>query len=343
MQSQKNHVRHCLLYEFHLGHTAATAYRNLHGILGDDGPCERTCRYWFDKFRSGDFSLEDEHRAGRPISVNVHQLIELIESDHFLSTRELAAKLDCSHVSVEHHLRELGFVQKLGRWTPHELSAANRQKRVDICSKLLAIWPRETFLDQIVTGDEKWVLYVNKSKKRQWVQQDAEPEPTPKGDLFPRKVMLSVWWDSKGIIYWEFLAKSKTIDGVTYARQMEDLRSAIRRLRPETRKVHLLHDNARPHVCRIVQEKLNQFRWKIVPHPPYSPDLAPSDYHLFRSLQNFLNGQEFASEAEVKSAIKTFFDSLPLSFFETAFSNLVKRWKYVVESTGDYCPDKLEE
>ena len=44
-----------------------------------------------------------------------------------------------------------------------------------------------------------------------------------------------------------------------------------------------------------------------------------------------------------KSAIKTFFDSLLLSFSVTAFSNLVKRWKYVVDSAGDYCPDKLEE
>ena len=90
-------------------------------------------------------------------------------------------------------------------------------------------------------------------------------------------------------------------------------------------KVYLLPDNARRRVCKVAQEKLKQFRWTIVPHPPYSPDLAPSDYHLLRSLQNFLNGQEFRDAAEVKSAIKTFFDSLPLFFFVTAFSNLVKR------------------
>ena len=63
--------------------------------------------------------------------------------------------------------------------------------------------------------------------------------------------------------------------------------------------------------------------------------------YLFAKLNQ--NGQEFGNEAEVKSAIKTFFDSLPLSFYVTAFSNLVKRWKYVVDSVGHYCPDKLEE
>ena len=73
---------------------------------------------------------------------------------------------------------------------------------------------------------------------------------------------------------------------------------------------HCLLYEFRPDVCKVVQQKLKQFRWTIVPHPPYSPDLAPLDYHLLRSLQNFLNGQEFRNEAEVKSAIKTFFDSL---------------------------------
>ena len=55
------------------------------------------------------------------------------------------------------------------------------------------------------------------------------------------------------------------------------------------------------------------------------------------------NGQEFRNEAEVKSAIKAFLDALHLSFFITTFFSLVKRWKYVVESAGSCCPDKLEE
>jgi hypothetical protein len=44
------------------------------------------------------------------------------------------------------------------------------------------------------------------------------------------------------------------------------------------------HDNARPQTANIPKAAVQELDWKILPHPPYSPDLAPSDYHLFRSL-----------------------------------------------------------
>ncbi|UYV70362.1 SETMAR [Cordylochernes scorpioides] len=47
-------------------------------------------------------------------------------------------------------------------------------------------------------------------------------------------------------------------------------------------KVIYQHDNARPHVAKIVKETLEALQWDVLPHPPYSPDIAPSDYHIFR-------------------------------------------------------------
>ncbi|KOC71283.1 Histone-lysine N-methyltransferase SETMAR, partial [Habropoda laboriosa] len=65
-----------------------------------------------------------------------------------------------------------------------------------------------------------------------------------------------------------------------------------------------LHDNARPHVATATQQKISNLKWKLIPHPPYSPDMAPTDFHLFQALQNNLNGKTFE---DVKSAIDSFF------------------------------------
>ncbi|GBM72519.1 hypothetical protein AVEN_263464-1 [Araneus ventricosus] len=54
--------------------------------------------------------------------------------------------------------------------------------------------------------------------------------------------------------------------------------------------VILLHDNARPHTARKTQELLQKFKWEVWSHPPYSPDLAPSDYFLFPELKEHLSG-----------------------------------------------------
>jgi histone-lysine N-methyltransferase SETMAR len=66
-------------------------------------------------------------------------------------------------------------------------------------------------------------------------------------------------------------------------------------------------DNARTHVSKMTQQKIKELNWEISDHQPYSPDLAPSDYHLFRSLQNHLNNKKFVRFEEVNDAILAYF------------------------------------
>jgi histone-lysine N-methyltransferase SETMAR len=73
-------------------------------------------------------------------------------------------------------------------------------------------------------------------------------------------------------------------------------------------------DNARPHVSEMTQQKIKELNWEILDHPPYSPDLAQSDYHLFISLQNHLNNKKFERFKEVNDAILAYFESKPRSF-----------------------------
>ena len=71
-------------------------------------------------------------------------------------------------------------------------------------------------------------------------------------------------------------------------------------------KVAFLHDKARPHVTKKVKNLLKEFKWEVLTHPPYSPDLAPSDYHLFQSLSHSLDGKKFESKDQVKIFWKNF-------------------------------------
>ena len=120
---------------------------------------------------------------------------------------------------------------------------------------------RHRFLQQIITGDEKWVIYVEHTRKRQWINPEDLPEPEPKNDLHPKKVMLSVCWDFEGIIYYELLRPNTTIDSKLYCEQLQNLKVALQANRPERRKVRLLHDNAKPHTSKITRQKLEEFGW----------------------------------------------------------------------------------
>ena len=100
----------------------------------------------------------------------------------------------------------------------------------------------------------------------------------------------------------ELLPRNQTIISNVYCQQMDKLNAAINEKRPEliNRKgVIFHHDNARPHTSLMTRQKLGQLGWKVLIHPPYSPDLAPSDYHLFRSLQNSLNGKTFGNDEAI--------------------------------------------
>ncbi|GFX84223.1 histone-lysine N-methyltransferase SETMAR [Trichonephila clavipes] len=111
--------------------------------------------------------------------------------------------------------------------------------------------------------------------------------------------------DRKGRVYYELLKQGKTINTDPYCNQLDKLNAAIKEKRPAlaSRKGTVFHnDNARPHTAMVTQQKLNALGWEVLGHPPYSPDIAPYDYYLFRYLQNYLTGKKFKSFESVSKA-----------------------------------------
>ncbi|VDP39747.1 unnamed protein product [Heligmosomoides polygyrus] len=74
MAELSTHIRHVLLYEFESGHSAAEAYRNLCRVFGSESPSVRSVYSWFERFRSGNRSPEDEPRSGRPTTISLDEL-----------------------------------------------------------------------------------------------------------------------------------------------------------------------------------------------------------------------------------------------------------------------------
>jgi hypothetical protein len=94
--------------------------------------------------------------------------------------------------------------------------------------------------------------------------------------------------------------------------------------------VILQHDNARPHTLETTKAAIQELNWEILPHPPYSPDLDPSDCRLFCALFNTLRDDSFNNYAELQNWLDDFFTAKPADFFKRGIENLPERWERVV-------------
>ena len=94
------------------------------------------------------------------------------------------------------------------------------------------------------------MLYNNIKRKRSWGYPSEPPKAVPKAGLHPKKVLLSIWWDWKVILYFELLPSNTIVNSDVYCHQLEKLKTAVQEKRPslENRKGVILQlDNARPH------------------------------------------------------------------------------------------------
>ena len=115
---------------------------------------------------------------------------------------------------------------------------------------------------------------------------------------------------------------------------------ALKLKRPQYAKRHdkviFQHDNARPNVAKVVKETLEALNWDVLPHLPYSPDIAPSDYHLFRTISYGLDKQHFTSYKEAKNWVDSWIASKDEEFCKRGIRMLPARWSKVVERDGQY-------
>ena len=293
MEFDKSDVRKLMYFLYMEGNKATNIADRINKIVGEGTTTARSCQRWVEKFKNGQFSSEDKERSGRPSFQVDDQISECLSSNrHGTTTTTIGKEIGVSKETVRKRLLASGKKYLCNRWLPHSLSNENRANRERICGVLINKFRNNNFLSRIVTVDEAWVYWTNDRTyhNRSWFGSGDTPNTSVmRSPMTNKKFLATVFWDSKGLLLLKVLPQGQSITSNVYCEYLDNLATSIRQKRRRPCSDHFfIHDNARPHTARQTVDKLNELGFDVLPHPPYSLDLNPSDYYLFHPMKNAL-------------------------------------------------------
>jgi len=149
--------------------------------------------------------------------------------------------------------------------------------------------------------------------------------------------MLIAFFDSKGVVHKEFIPPGQTVNAAFYVEVLTRLKKRVARIRPEIANTWvLLHDNAPSHASLLVREFLAKQTVATLPQPPYSPDLAPTDFFLFPRLKSSLKGHHFGTVENVQAAVTNALKGIPVQDFQASYDAWQNHWQRCIDAQGCY-------
>lgn len=344
MSEQRGSIRFCFL----LGKTATETHEMLCQAYKADALSRSVTFRWYSRFKEGRQSIEDDSRSGRPATANTEKNIEKVRekvlSDRRITIRELAEEVGIPHATVHSILTETLNMRRISaKFVPKLLNEDQKHARVQTCLELQESARTDPdFIHSIITGDETWVFGYDPETKAQSSQWKSPTSPRPKKARQSRsnvKTLLTVFFDSQGVVHHEFLPQGCTVNQNYYGAVLRRLRESIRRKRPErwrSGKFLLHHDNAPSHNALSIRKFLAEVSMTVVPHPPYSPDLAPNDFFLFPKLKSTLKGARFDDIEAIQRSTAERLKAIPVSEFQRCTRMWQNRWQHCIDSQGNY-------
>lgn len=319
-------------------------FSDLKTVYGENCPSKTTVYYWIAEFKRGRSSvLQDISNVGRPLEISeskVKQCEDLIREHRRIKVSELAEMVKVSVGSCHKIISSLSYRKLCSRFVPKFLTPEMKESRLQCAKANLELFSKhgQKFLENIVTEDETPLsLYLPESKREssEWRKTDEKPPLKMRSGTSHRKsLMLSVFWDIKGIILLDFLPNGRTINSDYYSNMVAECKTKRRKTR--NTPLWLLVDNAPVHSSELSISTTLESGFDLIPHPPYSPDLAPSDFHMFKHLKTALRGKHFESSFHLQRYVEEWFSELEPDFFRCGFDDLVTRWKKIVTVDGGY-------
>ena len=265
-------------------------------------------------------------------------------TDRRVTERYIASAVGISHERVHSILTEDLEMRKLSaRWVPRLLTVDQKHTRRTLSRTNLNLFEEDhaNFFKRFVTMGETWVHHFTpeaKQRSKQWKHPGSPPPKKAKPVPSAKKVMASVFWDADSILLIDYLQKRQTINGTYYASLLTQLRVKIKikRRGKLAKDVLFHHDNAPVHKSVIAMAAIHDCGFKLIEHPPYSPDLAPSDFHLFPKLKTAISGTHFQSDDDIIHVLDDFLNGQEKDFFKSGIEALKHRWQKCIDTEGDY-------
>ena len=233
-------------------------------------------------------------QSGRPVEVDSNQIKTLIENNQCYTTQEIANIPKISKSRVENHLQQLGHVHQFDVWIPYKW----KKTFLTVFLHTILYWniTKSPFLEQILLGNENWVLYSCVEWKRSWgkwnelsITDHTKGQSSSKEGNVVYMEGHPLWWAKPNDSFQQVLLPFRPTESSPQWKA-----SGIVNIK------HIIfhQDNERSFVSFVslnTRQKLLQLGWEVQIHLSHSPDIAPLNFHLFPSLQNSLNGKCFNS------------------------------------------------
>ena len=348
MEENLRAQRYVIQFCFKLKKTAKETLEMLREAYGSSAVSKSTCYEWYKQFKEGRASAELQGGPGAPTAalteITINTGAAIIREDSRLTVRQLASLLGISIGSAHHLLaHNLNVSRVCARWIPRLLTPEQKGNRVDVCQ----YWKEQlradpTWLDNVITVDETWIyLYDPETKQQstQWVKKGGPPPKKARVSKSAAKTMIITFFDKKGMVYNHVVPRGQTVNAEYYVGVLQKLiRPHIQKKRPEytSGRWKLHQDNARPHVAHLVMEFLSHRHVQVIPHPPYSPDLAPCDFYLYPTAKKQVKGRRFQTPEDAVTAVQGVLNSMSQNGFQDVFEKWQERWDKCIRLGGEY-------
>lgn len=293
---------------------------------------------WLQRFRQGNFCVEDGHRNGRPPQELDERVGEEVEADPYITCVDIACRLRLPWTRVKLYLQKRSLVNISGRWV--RMTEELRQSRIEYCKEMVENYADPSYWDRVIFEGER-IIYYNKDlgqgTKGGNVKSNLRCDNFDSVNVKMNSILLRIWWTTGGYVRFRYLP-TENRTAADDANELKALHDDLD-VQGMGQEAWILHrNNSISGVNTYCPETLAELGWSTMLHPLHCPDLSPTDFHVFLKFLSALNTyNSFANQREIEEFTRRSFDKRKRStYFREPIAILPEKWHRVIETEGEF-------